>query len=65
VVQNYHEEVSKLMLRDCCIGSVLTKTGSHCPFYEGIGMGNWAEKVTFEFFDAFLTSELEKEKNDR
>jgi hypothetical protein len=60
VVQNYHEEVHKVMKHGCCVGTALTKTGSHLPFYEGLFMGNWAEKVTFEFFDAFLASEAAK-----
>eukprot|EP01038_Epipyxis_sp_PR26KG_P004223 gene4223-5999_t len=34
----------------------LTKTGSHCPFYEGFFMNNWAEKAAYEFFDAVLLS---------
>jgi predicted alpha/beta-fold hydrolase len=57
VVQNYHDEVDGLLAQGGCVGSVLTKTGSHIPFYEGLCMNNWAEKVTFEFFDAFLASE--------
>eukprot|EP00600_Ochromonadales_sp_CCMP1393_P000516 CAMPEP_0174981628 /NCGR_PEP_ID=MMETSP0004_2-20121128/16004_1 /TAXON_ID=420556 /ORGANISM="Ochromonas sp., Strain CCMP1393" /LENGTH=47 /DNA_ID= /DNA_START= /DNA_END= /DNA_ORIENTATION= len=34
----------------------LTKTGSHLPFYEGLWAEDWAEKVTYEFFDAFLAT---------
>jgi hypothetical protein len=60
VLQNYHDEVDGLLAQGGCVGSVLTKTGSHIPFYEGLRMGNWAEKVAFEFFDAFLAAELEK-----
>jgi hypothetical protein len=33
---------------------VVTKTGSHCSFYE-IGLSSWSERVTFEFFDAALS----------
>ena len=33
---------------------VVSKSGSHCPFYEGLTMRCWAEKVAFEFLDAAL-----------
>lgn len=38
---------------------VVTHSGSHCPFYEGISHGNWAEKVSYEFFDAVLRDQEE------
>lgn len=38
----------------------VTKTGSHCCFYElGTGLlhtSNWAERASFEFFDAFISA---------
>lgn len=61
VVQNYHDEVHRVMAHNCTVGAVLTKTGSHLPFYEGLFMTNWAERVAFEFLDAFLASERAKE----
>lgn len=61
VVQNYHDEVHRVMAHKCCVGAVLTKTGSHLPFFEGLFMTNWAERVTFEFLDAFLASERAKQ----
>lgn len=36
---------------------VVTHSGSHCPFYEGLTHGNWAEKVSYEFFDAVLSEQ--------
>ncbi len=32
---------------------VLTQAGSHCAFFE-IFLGNWAERVAFEFFESVL-----------
>ena len=43
---------------DSCIVAV-TKTGSHLVFYEGIFMKNWAERCTYEFFDAVLSKKNE------
>ena len=60
VVQNYHDELHRTMKHQPCLAVVLTKTGSHLPFYEGITMANWAERASFEFLDAFLESEKEE-----
>lgn len=35
---------------------VLTDGGSHCAFLEGIFMDSWSERVTFEYFDAVISS---------
>jgi predicted alpha/beta-fold hydrolase len=48
----------RLLQADMNAALVVTKTGSHCCFFElGTGLlhtSNWAERASFEFFDAFL-----------
>jgi hypothetical protein len=39
----------------------LTETGSHCPFYEGLRMRNWAEMAAYEFLEAAL-EEYERDR---
>mmetsp|Transcript_8179 Transcript_8179/g.13592 ORF Transcript_8179/g.13592 Transcript_8179/m.13592 type:complete len:477 (+) Transcript_8179:46-1476(+) len=60
VVENFLEQNENMRNAVCSAGAVLTKTGSHCPFYEGLFLSNWAEKVTFEFFDSVLARERQK-----
>ncbi len=62
VVQNYHENIAPIHAASNAVGSVLTKTGSLLPFYEGLFLSNWAERVAFEFFEAYLQIESEKKK---
>ena len=62
VVQNYLDNITEIHSHHNAVASILTKTGSHLPFYEGLFMRNWAEKVAFEFFDAYLLIEINKVK---
>eukprot|EP00597_Dinobryon_sp_UTEXLB2267_P009140 CAMPEP_0170096690 /NCGR_PEP_ID=MMETSP0019_2-20121128/28749_1 /TAXON_ID=98059 /ORGANISM="Dinobryon sp., Strain UTEXLB2267" /LENGTH=348 /DNA_ID=CAMNT_0010318755 /DNA_START=158 /DNA_END=1204 /DNA_ORIENTATION=- len=55
VVQNVLDNLS-LFETSQYAALVLTKTGSHCPFYEGWTLRCWAEKAAYEFFDQVLLS---------
>lgn len=61
VVDNYHDHSHLMEDDNNMVGSILTKTGSHLPFYEGLFLNNWAERLAFEFFDAYLLVEQEKQ----
>eukprot|EP01032_Pedospumella_encystans_P021384 gene21384-24258_t len=60
VVENFYDNQHRMESCNSPVGSILTKTGSHLPFYEGLFLGNWAEKVSFQFFDAYLKREEAK-----
>jgi len=53
-IENVNEQKEYMSSLSSNFSIVVTKSGSHCPFYEGVVMKNWAEKVTFEFFDSVL-----------
>ena len=61
VPSNIHAAKAQGLLdKDMNAAVALTKTGSHCCFYElgtwPVHTSNWAERVCFEFFDAALAS---------
>lgn len=61
VRENITAATAQGLLRDDMNAAlVLTKTGSHCCFFEfgtwPVHTKNWAERVCFEFFDAALSS---------
>jgi hypothetical protein len=60
VVENYTEQLHHIHNSGSTVGSILTKTGSHLTFFDGLFMTNWAERVAFEFFDAYLVVETKK-----
>jgi len=61
VVANFEDNKHRMYSCNTPVGSILTKTGSHLPFYEGLFLHNWAEKVSFQFFDAYLQREKAKQ----
>lgn len=60
MVENFYDNQHRMESCNSPVGSILTKTGSHLPFYEGLFLSNWAEKVSFQFFDAYLKREEAK-----
>lgn len=65
VKENIFESQENGLMKNDMNGAIaLTKTGSHCSFYElgslPFQSSNWAERVCFEFFDAFLASNEHK-----
>ena len=59
VKKNVDNAIAEGLLRnDMNAALAITKTGSHCCFFEFASMpirtGNWAERVCFEYFDAAL-----------
>jgi len=56
IIENWNEQKEYMGTLSSNFSVVVTKSGSHCPFYEGIVMKNWAEKLTFEFFDSVLSA---------
>ena len=61
MIENFYENKDFIDRNQHCIIAV-TKTGSHLPFYEGMMMKNWAERATYEFFDAVLMEDEVKVK---
>ena len=62
VIENFYENKVSVDKSQHCIVAV-TKTGSHLPFFEGWLMKNWADRATYEFFDAVLEEMASKEKD--
>ena len=63
VIENFYENKTFIDKSKHCIVAV-TKTGSHLPFFEGFLMENWADRATYEFFDAALEEVASKNNND-
>lgn len=54
VVENAYENL-EFVKSSTWVALILTKCGSHLPFYD-VFMSSWAEKLTFEFFESILAS---------